>query len=97
MQYNFEWDPVKNQRNVQKHGISFELSASIFMDPRALTIFDDEHSDSEERWITLGISKTGILIVAHHTFDEATENQIRIRIFSARKASQKEHQQYRRL
>lgn len=97
MQYNFEWDPVKNLHNKHKHGISFELSASVFSDPRALTIFDEEHSDSEERWVTLGISQTGILIVAHHTFEVINETKIRIRIFSARKALQKEHQQYRRI
>jgi uncharacterized DUF497 family protein len=97
LQYNFEWDPIKNVVNVQKHGVSFELSASVFLDPRALTVFDEDHSDAEERWITLGISKTGVLVVAHHTFELITGTQIRVRIFSARKASQKEHQQYRRL
>jgi uncharacterized DUF497 family protein len=95
--YNFEWDSVKNYLNIRKHGISFELSASVFSDPRALTIFDDEHSETEERWITLGISQTGILIVAHHTFEVINETQTRIRIFSARKASQKEHHQYGRM
>jgi uncharacterized DUF497 family protein len=97
LQYNFEWNPIKNLHNIRKHGIGFELSASVFSDPRALTVFDDEHSDSEERWITLGISQTGILLVAHHTYEIINETQIRIRIFSARKASQKEHQHYRRI
>jgi uncharacterized protein len=97
LQYNFEWDPVKNLHNIHKHDISFEFSASVFLDPRALTVFDDEHSDCEERWITLGISQTGILIATHHTFEILNETQIRIRIFSARKASQKELQQYRRV
>jgi uncharacterized protein len=96
LQYNFEWNNGKNFQNIRKHNISFERSASVFSDPRALTIFDDEYSGYEERWITLGISRTGVLLVAHHTFEVINETRTRIRIFSARKASQKEYTQYRR-
>lgn len=95
MQYNFEWNPAKNLLNVRKHGISFELSASVFSDPLAITVFDGEHSDSEDRWITIGISQTGVLLVAHHTYEIITDKQVRIRIFSSRKASQNEQQQYK--
>ena len=59
MQYNFEWDPAKAKINIRKHDVSFELGAEIFLDPLQLTIFDDEHSESEERWITLGKEKMG--------------------------------------
>jgi uncharacterized protein len=95
LHYSFEWDPAKNLKNIQKHGVGFELSASVFLDPHALTVFDINHSESEERWISLGICQTGTLVVVHHTFEEINEMQIRIRIFSARKATQKEQQQYR--
>ena len=63
MDYYFEWDERKEKRNRFLHTISFERASSIFRDPRALTIFDEEHSAEEDRWITLGIDRTGILIV----------------------------------
>jgi uncharacterized DUF497 family protein len=53
--YEFEWDPVKAQtNNFNKHGIDFERAATVFLDPLALTIADEDHSDTEARWITLG-------------------------------------------
>ena len=55
MIYNFEWDNKKNKSNQKKHGVSFEQATTVFQDPRALTLFDDEHSITEERWVTLGI------------------------------------------
>ncbi len=57
MNYNFEWDPLKAQRNRKKHGIRFEEAATVIRDPKALTIFDPDHSEIEDRWITMGISK----------------------------------------
>jgi uncharacterized DUF497 family protein len=53
MQYNFEWDPEKAMTNRRKHGVTFEEAASVFLDPRMLTVFDDEHSGAEDRWLTL--------------------------------------------
>ena len=53
MNYNFEWDPNKEILNKEKHGISFEEAATVFLDPQASTIFDPDHSESENRWITL--------------------------------------------
>jgi hypothetical protein len=47
--YNFEWDPNKARSNQVKHGISFEEAATVFRDPQALSIFDDEHSSNEDR------------------------------------------------
>lgn len=94
MQYNFEWDPNKANLNILKHGVSFERAASIFLDPRAVSIPDEEHSHYEERWITAGIDRTGILVVVCHTFNQNTDEAVRIRIFSARKATKKESKQY---
>jgi uncharacterized protein len=54
MQYFFEWDKTKTQTNLSKHKISFEEAATIFYDQRAITIFDDDHSQTEDRWITMG-------------------------------------------
>jgi uncharacterized DUF497 family protein len=71
--------------------VSFEIAATIFRDPHAISIFDEEHSTTdEERWLTLGISSTGILLVVHHTFREEDSDTVIIRIISSRKATKKE-------
>ena len=54
--------------NATKHGVAFERAATVFRDPNALSVFDEEHSDEEERWLTLGIDGNGTLLVVHHTF-----------------------------
>jgi uncharacterized protein len=94
MDYIFEWDPVKANTNKRKHKVSFELAATIFNDPLALTIFDEEHSKYEERWITLGIAGNSTLLVVVNTFREINENEILIRIISARKATKNEIKHY---
>ncbi len=96
VQYNFEWDPVKARQNFRKHKISFERAAEIFSDPFAISIYDEEHSLEEDRWISIGKTKTEILVVAIHTFLQKQENQATIRIISARKATKKETKQYER-
>ena len=95
MKYDFEWDPAKAKANCQKHGVVFEHAATVFQDPRAVSVFDDEHSNAEDRWVTLGISAGGGLLVVHHTFAETDKNTILIRIFSSRKATKDEADQYR--
>jgi len=92
--YNFEWDPGKAELNRAKHGIRFEQAATVFNDPRALTVFDDVHSRREDRWITLGLSADSGLLVVHHTFEEQDRGNARVRIFSARKALKDEIRQY---
>ena len=94
MRYNFEWDPHKAHLNYNKHGIRFAEAATVFRDPHALTIFDSEHSGIEERWITMGISKTGKLLIVCHTFLEEDRETVSIRIFSSRKSTGKERQLY---
>lgn len=93
MQFNFEWDPKKARKNLNKHKISFESASYIFLDPKALTIIDFKHKDKEERWITIGMDKTNQLIVLCHTYQESDEVAI-IRIISARKATKREGEQY---
>jgi len=97
MNYNFEWDPRKAKINLKKHNVSFEIAATIFNDPCAISMFDDEHSILEDRWITLGIDKNGNLIVLIHTYNQIDESNIVIRIISARKASKQEKKQYKEL
>lgn len=81
----FEWDPKKARRNLEKHGISFEEASTVFGDPNAITIYDDEHSDDEDREITIGFSaKVRIIVVSH------TDRDGKIRIINARKATRTE-------
>jgi uncharacterized DUF497 family protein len=95
-QYQFEWDPVKAQRNLKQHGVSFEHAATVFDDPEALSEFDDEHSQDEDRWITLGLDRAGMLVVVCHAYREEAETNARIRLISARKATRNETKQYER-
>ena len=94
MKYDFAWDPVKAKANRRKHGVDFEHATTVFRDPKAMSVFDDTHSSAEDRWITLGISAGGGLLVVHHTFEEIDENKVQIRIFSSRKATKNETDQY---
>ncbi len=94
MLYNFEWDPNKALSNKRKHGVTFEEACNVFDDPAALTIFDHENSNDEDRWITLGKCKKLKTLVVVHTFHEVTNNVINIRVISARKATKYETKQY---
>jgi uncharacterized DUF497 family protein len=85
----YEWDPAKAAANARKHGVSFEEAASVFLDRAALTFPDPDHSEDEERAITIGQSaRQRVLFVAH------TEREDRLRIISARRATRQEKEQY---
>ena len=94
MRYDFEWDPKKAKGNIRKHKISFERATTIFRDPNLLSIPDEEHSKFEERWVTMGLDETGILMVISHKFESVSEEVSRVRIISARKTTKKETEQY---
>lgn len=95
MKYNFEWDSNKANLNIGKHKVSFERSAEIFLDPFAISIFDDEHSfEKEDRWITIGKDNNEVVLVSNHTFRQIDNEQCNVRIISARKATKKEFKQY---
>ncbi len=94
MHYNFKWDPTKAKQNIRKHKISFERAAMIFHDPYMISVFDDEHSQKEDRWITIGRNGNGILLAVSHTFHETDTSLSNIRIISARKAVKHERKQY---
>ncbi|MCX5906902.1 MAG: BrnT family toxin [Deltaproteobacteria bacterium] len=96
MQYNYEWDPVKAKQNQKKHQVSFQRAAEIFRDPLSISIPDDEHSLTEERWITMGEDSRKAILVVVHTFQAIDEKSSNIRIISARKATRKEMKHYRR-
>jgi len=67
----FEWDPDKAVANANKHGITFEEAASVFGDPLSLTAYDPDHSQDEDRYITLGTSAEGRLLMISHTDRDA--------------------------
>jgi len=94
LQYNFEWDPYKAKQNLQKHKVSFERAAEVFLDPWAISIYNEEHSLDEDRWITVGKDQTNLILVVIHTFHEENIDNCRIRLISARKAIKKEIKQY---
>lgn len=94
MNYYFEWNPEKAISNYKKHKVRFEIAASIFRDPKALTIFDDDHSDYEERWITIGLALNSPLLLVVHTYNVSKENDVIIRIISARRATKSETKIY---
>lgn len=85
----FEWDPVKARINRRKHGIAFDDACTVFGDPLALTVPDPVHSDQEERFVTIGRSAAGILLVVVYA-DRARG----LRLISARKATPKEVRSY---
>jgi len=93
-EYQFEWDPGKARQNLREHRVSFERAATVFVDSEALSELDDEHSEREERWLTLGLDRTGVLLVVSHTFRAETRSSARIRLISARKANKSEAKQY---
>jgi uncharacterized DUF497 family protein len=94
LQYNFEWDPSKAKENLRKHKVSFERASQVFLDPYMLSIEDEEHREEEDRWITLGKDKSGVLIMVHHTFRPMDQHNYAIRLISARRPTRREGRQY---
>lgn len=92
--YHFSWDPEKAEANRRKHGVSFEDAATVFTDPLAVTIYDEDHSESEERWVTLGQAVSGDLLVVVHTFEELNPLEAAVRIISTRSATTAERRTY---
>ncbi len=86
----------EGRRNRRKHGVSFEQAATVLRDPLALSLYDDEHSEIEERWLTLGEDKNGVLLVVSHTFEELADDEALVRVISAREATAHEREQYER-
>jgi uncharacterized DUF497 family protein len=85
----FEWDPEKAAANLRKHGVSFIEAATVFGDALSDTFFDPDHSATENRCITIGVSRSGTLLVVAHT-----ERGERVRIISARKPTRTERSYY---
>ena len=89
MNIEFEWDATKAQANLRKHGVAFEEAASAFADPLSITIPDPLHSQGEDRFVLLGRSHSGRVLVVVHV-----ERGDSIRVISARAATRKERKTY---
>lgn len=89
MSTRFEWDANKAKANARKHGISFDEAQTVFKDDFSITVPDPDHSDEEDRLITIGQSSQKRLLVVVHT-----ERGKKIRLISARKANPAERKKY---
>ena len=86
----FEWDDEKARANIKKHGIDFETAARVFADENRLEIYDEEHSEDEDRYITIGmIDNVACVVMVVYT-----ERGEAIRLISARKATSQERRMY---
>jgi uncharacterized protein len=84
-----EWDPEKARSNLEKHGVDFHEAGTVFDDPLSTTVPDPAHSVDEQRYITIGLSLSGrILVVAHTDRGEA------VRLITARSATPSERRFY---
>jgi len=84
----------RRRKNFSKHGVDFERAAQVLRDPLALTIPDEEHSETKVRWITLGTNTSGQYVVVVHTFEQLTDERARVRIISARRSTRAEIHAY---
>ena len=88
---NFEWDPRKAAQNERKHRVTFDEAMTVFADWDSITIPDPDHSEGEDRFLVVGLSARGRLLVVSHA--ERGENT---RIISARRADARERRKYDR-
>lgn len=86
---DFEWDDAKAELNERKHGVSFAEAMTVFGDPLSLTGYDPDHSEDEDRYLTMGSSAEGRLLLVSHT-----DRGAKVRIISARPASRRERKDY---
>ena len=87
----FEWDEDKAASNLVKHGTSFEEAATVFGDPLSDTFDDPDHSAEERRFIIIGMSEKGKMLIVAHTDDGEV-----VRIYSAREPTRGERESYER-
>jgi uncharacterized DUF497 family protein len=91
-----QWDKDKDAANIKKHRISFEEASEVFDDPLHISVLDKRFDYLEERWITIGASKKGTIIVVGHLYSLSSGEES-IRIITARKATKKERVQYEKV
>ncbi len=92
----FTWNPQKAISNFDKHKVSFEEAATCFADTEGLEVFDVDHSADEDRFKRLALSSECRICLVIYTFRRYRDGKEKIRIISARQATQKERQVYER-
>ena len=98
--FHFDWSEAKAAINFSKHGVSFELASSVFNDPRILTVADTEHSESEERWFSVGLASNGTMLSIAYLWAEPEPGVepepglVKIRLITARRATAQEIRSY---
>jgi uncharacterized DUF497 family protein len=90
---SFTWDAAKYETNVRKHGITFEEAATTWLDVFAIESFDEQHADHEDRWLRIGMSLRGALLVTWSS-ERTTQSYVVIRIIGARRATTRERRLY---
>ncbi|HUQ92643.1 MAG TPA: BrnT family toxin [Bryobacteraceae bacterium] len=93
-QFQFDWDQTKAAANFLKHGVSFELAASIFGDPRILTPLTQRTASQKERWFSIGLASTGAIMSVAYLWTDAGTGLIKIRLITARRAMASEIRYY---
>jgi uncharacterized DUF497 family protein len=81
--FDFGWDERKARTNLAKHGVSFRLASTVFSDSLATTIFDEQHSNDEDRGVTLGRARNDQVLVVVHTVEEISVAEMHIPVISA--------------
>ncbi|HXW28890.1 MAG TPA: BrnT family toxin [Xanthobacteraceae bacterium] len=94
MRVDFDWDPAKAVSNAAKHGVTFAEAMTIFGDPLSASIPDDDGA-GDERWVTLGQTSSGNLLLVVHTWVDIDADRSAVRIISARRPTRSEARQYR--
>jgi len=85
----FEWHAKKAISNTRKHGVTFEEAKTVFFDPLGFTVFDPDHSEQEDRYVTMGMTDRYRLVIVSHT-----DRGESVRIISARLPDPQETQEY---
>ena len=88
--FDFEWDPAKAASNLRKHSASLELAATAFRDPLMRSIPDEDHSEFEDRWVSMGRAEDGRPLVVSHTETRTEGTMVSLRLISARPATRRE-------
>ncbi len=86
---DYEWDAEKAEQNFQKHGVAFDEAATVFGDPLYVDFYDPDHSDEEHRYIVIGLSNAGRLLLVSYT-----ERERAVRLISARELTSAERKAY---
>ena len=86
---DFDWDRRKARTNLRRHGVSFHEAATVLRDPLGITVYDPDHSEEEDRYVTIGTSEGGRLLMVSHT-----DHGDHVRIISARGLTRAEREAY---